>query len=86
MYRNALHCELKGKMHLEVESELRSWVHFYNYALILTQHFLVARVEEKQLCEQLCVRAKEKGMLITIPAPGESQSFICAVLRTKPQT
>lgn len=69
-------CEMKGEMYLEVESELSSWVHFYNYALILTQHFLVARAEQKQLHKQLLLTVEEKGLLITMPAPGENQSFI----------
>lgn len=69
-------CELKGELYFEAESELSGWVHFCNYALILTQHFLVARAEQKQLLKQLFLTAEEKGLLITMPAPGESQSFM----------
>lgn len=63
-------------MYSEVESELSGWVYFCNYALILTQHFLVARAEQKQLLKQLFLTVEEKGLLITMPAPGESQSFM----------
>lgn len=41
-------CELKGELYFEAESELSGWVHFCNYALILTQHFLVARAEQSR--------------------------------------